>query len=123
MSKLTIKTDSTENFFVRGKRLAELADQGDAIPKARTVSYEDPADLLNLLTPRRIALLKAIKKQPDSVASLAKRLQRDQRIIKHDVHVLEEAGLVAIESQDCSGGKTEVVCVTASEYRLVATIA
>ena len=66
MTRLTIKTGTEEDFFKRGRKLAKAADRGEPLPDERIVSFEDPADLMKLITAARLALFRAIKEQPGS---------------------------------------------------------
>ena len=56
MSTLTVKTGTEEDFFKRGRQLARTADRGEQLPNERIVSFEDPADLMKLITAARLAL-------------------------------------------------------------------
>ena len=79
MKNVTLKAGNEQDFFRRGKVLARLADAGRPMPKERTVSFEDPADMLRLLT--------------------ASRLQRDRSAVKRDVDQFAQVGLVTIDRQ------------------------
>ncbi len=46
MSKVTIKTGTEQEFFARGRRLAQAADRGETLPNEHIVSFEDPADMV-----------------------------------------------------------------------------
>ncbi len=50
MSKLTIKTGTEDDFFRRGRQLARSSDRGEALPSESTISFEDPADVVKLIT-------------------------------------------------------------------------
>lgn len=89
MKTLTIKTATEDDFFKRGRTLARLADNAEALPEEYVVSFEDPADVLKLLSTARLALLKAIKEQPGSINALAKRLHRDRSAVQRDTDVLD----------------------------------
>ena len=64
MKKLLLKTDPTQNFFKRGKALARSADSGKPLPQQRTLSFEEPGDLVRLLTATRLDVFRAVKQQP-----------------------------------------------------------
>ena len=67
----------------------ERWEQGEDVP--RVVNFEDPADLRELLTPRRMELLEAVMEEPpDSIRSLADRLERDVRDVHADLHLLAD---------------------------------
>jgi hypothetical protein len=48
--KLIIKTGTEEDFFASGRRIAKAADQGKTIAKNRIISFEDPVDVMRLIT-------------------------------------------------------------------------
>ena len=84
MKKISIVVADESEFFARGKRLAGLADKGKPIPAKSVISFGDPADLLKMLTPARLALVSAVKAQPDSITAIAERLHRDRSAVKRD---------------------------------------
>lgn len=101
MSKLTIKTGTEEDFFARGRRLAKAADQGKTIAEERIISFEDPADVMKLITATRLALFRAVKEAPGSITDIAARLHRDRSAVKRDLDELAQAGLVTIRKRCC----------------------
>lgn len=123
MSKLTIKTATEEEFFKRGKKLAKLADAGKPIPKESVISFEDPADVLQLLTAARLELFSAIKEQPGSITAISERLHRDRSAVKRDVDVLAQAGLVNVAVKPLPGhGRMKEVRAAAERFRLEAVL-
>ena len=124
MKKISIIAADETEFFARGKRLAALADAGKPIPKESVISFGDPADLLKMLTPARLALISAVKAQPDSITGIAQRLQRDRSAVKRDVDSLHKAGLVALEQTVLAGhGMMKRVSLTANKLLLRAELA
>ncbi|MEQ1668087.1 MAG: MarR family transcriptional regulator [Sulfuriferula sp.] len=124
MNKLTIKTATEEEFFKRGSKLARLADQGKRLPEECVISFEDPADILRLLTTARLALFRSIKAQPGSITAISERLHRDRSAVKRDVDELANAGLVKIEPKVLPGhGRMKEVSATAENFRLEAQLA
>ena len=124
MSKVTIKTGSTEEFFKRGRKIARLADKGQPIPPHTIISFEEPADVLKLLTPARLAVFQAAREQPSSITALSDRLKRDRSAVKRDVDELEKAGLLLIESQVLPGhGRMKQVRLAARRFTLEARLA
>lgn len=93
----TVKTESLEEFFARGKRTAMLLDQGEVISPRRVISFEDPKDLIKFLNEAKIILLTAIRKKPDSISRLAHKLHRSRSAIDKDVQLLESIGIVESE--------------------------
>lgn len=93
----TVKTESVKDFFSRGKTKAKLLDKGKSISSERTISFEDPKDLIKFLTESKLLLLAEIRKKPDSISGLANKLNRSRSAIDKDVQLLESVGIV--ESQ------------------------
>jgi predicted transcriptional regulator len=118
-----MKVGSEEEFFRRGREVARKADAGEAIPEETILSFENPAELLGLLTTARLALYRAVKEQPGSIACLARRLHRDRSAVKRDVDELLKAGLVRVESKPFPGhGRMKEVRPVADRLRLEAVL-
>ncbi len=124
MSKLTIKTGTEKDFFARGRQLAKAVDRGQAIPAERIVSFEDPADVIKLITATRLALFRAVKEAPGSITEIAARLHRDRSAVKRDLDELEQVGLVTIAERVLPGhGRMKEVRATATRFQLMAEVA
>lgn len=124
MNKLTIKTGTEEDFFVRGRRLAKAADQGKTIAEERIISFEDPVDVMKLITATRLALFRAVKEAPGSITDIAARLHRDRSAVKRDLDELAQAGLVTISEKVLHGhGRMKEVRVAATRFQLMAEVA
>ena len=123
MKTLTIKSGSEGDFFRRGRIVARLADEGTALPEECVISFEDPDEMLRLLSAARLALLKSIKEQPGSITELSGRLHRDRSAVKRDVDALEKAGIVTVESKILPGhGRMKEVKAGAQQFRLEAVL-
>ena len=123
MKNVTLKAGNEQDFFRRGKVLARLADAGQPMPKERTVSFEDPADLLRLLTASRLEVFRSVKGEPGSITVIAGRLQRDRSAVKRDVDQLAQVGLVTIETKPLPGhGHMKEIRAAAGIFRLEATV-
>lgn len=123
MKNVTLKAGNEQDFFRRGKVLARLADAGQPMPEERTVSFEDPADLLRLLTASRLEVFRSVKSEPGSITVIAGRLQRDRSAVKRDVDQLAQVGLVTIETKPLPGhGHMKEIRAAAGIFRLEATV-
>lgn len=123
MKNITLKAGTEQEFFRRGKTLARLADAGESLPEERTVSFEDPAELLRLLTVSRLDVFRSVKDEPGSITVIAGRLHRDRSAVKRDVDQLAQAGLVTIETKVLPGhGHMKEVRASASCFRLEAMV-
>jgi len=121
MNKLTIKTGTEEQFFKRGRLLAETADKGGKLPNERILSFEDPTDIIKLMTPTRLALFRSIKDSSGSITNIAERLHRDRSAVKRDVDEMERAGLVTVTEKSLPGhGRMKEVRATAERFSLQA---
>ena len=124
MTSVIVKTATEEEFFERGRLLARLADAAEPIPEEHTVSFEEPADLLRLLTAAHLAVFRAVRDEPASITDLARRLHRDRSAVKRDVDRLARAGMVAIEDKVLPGrGRMKEVRSVTKSYRLKAVLA
>ena len=124
MTKLTIKTGAEDDFFKRGHLLARAADRGEQLPDERIISFEDPADMMRLITLARLALFRAVKEMPGSITDIAERLHRNRSAVKRDIDELERAGLVTIADKVLPGhGRMKEVRATANRFSLQADVA
>jgi predicted transcriptional regulator len=124
MTKLTIKTATEADFFKRGRQLAKAADRAEQLPDERIVSFEDPADVMKLVTAARLALFRTVKEMPGSITQIAERLHRDRSAVKRDIDELERAGLVKIADKVLPGhGRMKEVRATAIRFSLQAEVA
>ncbi|MFT0172081.1 helix-turn-helix domain-containing protein [Paraburkholderia mimosarum] len=123
MKKLCIGPGTADDFFAQGRRIARAADRGEPIAETFSVAFEDPEDLLQLLTGARIEVFRTVKAEPASVTVIARRLHRDRSAVKRDVDVLRDAGLVVVENMPNAGrGAREIVRATAAHVELHARI-
>ena len=123
MKNVTLKAGSAQDFFRRGKALARLADTAQPLPEERTVSFEDPADLLRLLTASRLDVFRSVKAEPGSITVIAGRLHRDRSAVKRDVDQLARVGLVTIETKTLPGhGLMKEIRAAAGVFRLEAMV-
>jgi predicted transcriptional regulator len=112
-----------DSFFERGRKLAKAADRGDRIPDSRVVAFENVADLLSLLTAKRVLLLKQVKETPTSISMLAKKLNRDRSAVTRDVQVLERFGVIQVTEKPLPGhGRQKWVTPLAGEIQLTAVL-
>ena len=122
-TEITLRTGSTEDFFDRLRGHAETLDRGETLPAGITITFEDPEDLLEVLTAERVRLLRRVKQQSQQVSALAAELKRDVRAVSRDVSLLEKAGLLRTSYQTNPGhGRLRIVEPIAQEYKLVANL-
>ena len=123
MKNIILKAGTEQDFFLRGQALARLADADQELPEERTLSFEDPAELLRLLTVSRLDIFRSVKEDPGSITDIAGRLHRDRSAVKRDVDQLAQAGLVTIETKVLPGhGQMKEVRASASSFRLEAMV-
>lgn len=123
MRKTEIRVERVETFFERGRKLAKLADQGDAIPPSRVVAFDDIGSLLHVLTQKRVLLLKQVKETPTSISALAKILKRDRSAVTRDVQVLERFGVIQVTEKALPGhGRQKWITPVAGDIQLTAVL-
>ncbi len=85
--------DESAQEFVKAWRRAETGQAAEE-PVER-LYFQDLGTLLQVLTPRRLELLRELHHAgPTSVRALARLLRRDYKNVHQDVEVLERAGLI-----------------------------
>jgi predicted transcriptional regulator len=120
---LNVGTGTTEDFFERSLKRARRLDRGEKLAAQVRLTFEDPADLLRVLTAQRVRVIHAVRVKPAPVADLAITLKRDRAAVKRDVKILTSFGLVRIHEETNPGhGRRKIVQPLASRYELVATI-
>jgi predicted transcriptional regulator len=122
-SKVTIGTGTTAEFFHRVRSRAAKVDRGETIHPGITITFEDPLELLQVLTAERVRLLRRAKAGSQPIAALASGLKRDVRAVSRDVVRLEKAGLLRTSYRTNPGhGRFKVVEPVAREYNLSASL-
>jgi len=118
-----VGSGTVEAFFERSVKRARKLDQGEKLPAEMRLTFEDPADLLRVLTVQRVRVLHAVRKKAAPVSDLAIVLKRDRTAVRRDVKILTSFGLVKIRAEANPGhGRRKIVEPLASKYELVATI-
>jgi predicted transcriptional regulator len=120
---LNVSTGTTEDFFERSLKRARRLDRGEKLATQIRLSFEDPSDLLRVLTAQRVRVIHAVRLKPAPVTDLAIVLKRDRTAVKRDVKILTSFGLLRIHEETNPGhGRRKIVQPLASRYELVATI-
>ena len=121
--KVTITTETADQFFARIIENAAKLDRGERIAPGITISFEDPLEMLEVLTAERVRLLRKAKAGAAPVAELASALKRDVRAVSRDVDRLEKAGLLRTSFETNPGhGRRKVVEPVAREFCLIANL-
>jgi predicted transcriptional regulator len=97
MSKqhIHIGIEDAERGFERFVEAWHKAEAGEIEQAEVHLNFEDFANLLSVLTPKRLALLRSLRQHgPLSVRTLAKQLERDYKNVHGDARALEEVGLI-----------------------------
>ncbi|HEX5431297.1 MAG TPA: hypothetical protein VFW83_04990 [Bryobacteraceae bacterium] len=118
-----VATGTAGEFFRRSLERARKLDRGEKLPAEIRLTFEDPADLLRVLSTERIRVLHTVRVMPRPVSGLASILKRDRKAVSRDVKILESFGLVRTHSEPNPGhGSMKIVEPLASRYQLIATI-
>jgi len=113
--KTKIYTDGFEGWAKRGRARAKAMAEGREFPPSRGITFESAAEMVRLLTPARLDLFEAVKKQTVSIKDLALTLGRDVSAVRRDVSALEKFGIVASHHTVNPGhGRVRMVSAPAS---------
>ena len=82
-----------------GKEMAQVmraVERGESVnPKRHEIVFSDFTALRSFLTPKRLELIRLIRKHtPDSISQLARLARRDFARVYQDLKVLSEAGII-----------------------------
>jgi predicted transcriptional regulator len=123
MRNVIVKTGTVEDFFARGREIAQKIDTGEALEPEFTLTFEEPGDMFAVMSPARLELFRAAKSVPSSITAIAHRLHRDRSTVKKDVDILVTAGLLDIEDVPLPGhGRQKFVRATADKIHLQAVV-
>ena len=118
-----VTNDGLKGFFGRAREHARKLDRGEKLVPEMTISFENPSDIMLILSPQRIRVLEFAKKGARPVSSLASGLKRDTRAVSRDIDLLESFGLLRTRYESNPGhGRRRIVEPRASSYKLVANI-
>ncbi len=121
--RVTVSSGSVETFIGRSLERARKLDRGRKLPHEITMSFEDPADLVRVLSAERVRVIHAVREKPAPVSELAITLKRDRKAVKRDVTLLESFGLInAREEINPGHGRRRIIEPLAAKYQLIATI-
>jgi predicted transcriptional regulator len=121
--RVTVSSGSVEAFVTRSLERARKLDRGERLPPEITMIFEDPSDLIRVLSAERVRVIHAVREKPAPVSELAATLRRDRKAVKRDVTLLESFGLVnAREEINPGHGRRRVIEPLAAKYQLIATI-
>jgi predicted transcriptional regulator len=121
--KIRVGVESMEEFFSRMRTNARALDRGEKLTPGLSLMFEDPADLLEVITPARLRLLEAIGNKTVPLFALAAALARDPSAVRRDVTLLENKHLVRTRKIPNPGhGMQTVVEKAAATITLAATV-
>ena len=108
--KLTIRTDGFEGARKRSLERAAKIDRGERIARSRTITFESPLEMLEVLTAERMRLFEVAKTQAFSVTGLAAALGRDPKSVRRDVLKLVRVGVLRTREEINPGhGRVKIV--------------
>jgi predicted transcriptional regulator len=123
--RVRVTNDGLKGFFGRAREHARKLDRSEKLVPEMTIFFENPSDIMLILSPQRIRVLEFAKKKRGAmpVSALASGLKRDTRAVSRDVELLEQFGLLRTRYQANPGhGKRRIVEPCAEKYQLIATV-
>ena len=102
---------------------ASKLDRGAAVRSGITLSFEDPADMLEVMTPARLRLMRQVRDHALVLSELAAALSRDPSAVRRDVALLEGKSLLRTRKVANPGhGMQTLVERAAASIELSATV-
>jgi len=122
-AKVRVTNDGLKGFFGRAREHARKLDRGEKLAAEMTITFENPSDILQILSPQRIRVLEFARRGAKPVSTLASGLKRDTRAVSRDVELLEQFGLLRTRYETNPGhGKRRIVEPRAEKYQLIASV-
>jgi predicted transcriptional regulator len=108
IKRVKINLKSLEDVGEETAQVMRALESGKKVAaKSHEVVFTDFAAVRSFLTPKRLELIRLIRKHaPDSIAQLARLAKRDFARVYQDVRVLPEAGIVDMPARS-KGEKTK----------------
>ena len=124
VNTVTLTTGTLDEYVERSIDRAKKLDRGERIEPELRVTFQDPADLLRVLSVERIRVLRTIRRETKpTISGLAIILKRDRKAVSRDVKLLESLGLLRTRDESNPGhGVMTVVEPLAKKYHLTATV-
>ena len=123
MTTVTIRTGKVDDFFSCAREAALRADRGEPLEEKVTISFEDPDQMLMLLSGGRRRIMLEVMKRPQTVQELANVLKRSRATIAKEIRYLEEKGLLSRKKEQAGENGSEVfVEAVAPQIELVAML-
>ena len=108
MTTVSIRTGNVDEFFARARRAALKADHGEDFEDKVTISFENPDEMLLLLTGGRRRIMLEVMKRPQTVQELANILNRKQATIAKEIRFLEQKGLLSRKKVQAREKRSEI---------------
>jgi predicted transcriptional regulator len=83
--RVTESSGRVEAFIGRSLERARKMDRGEELPSEITMTFEDPADLVRVLSAERVRVLRSARAKPDPVSELAATLRRDRNAVRRNM--------------------------------------
>lgn len=123
-SKIKVHSDGLAGFITRGRARAKALDLKETLPAEHIITFRTPAEMFQLLTPKRFDILQHLANtgaQP--VSTLAEDLQRRRSAISRDLKILTSLGAVHTTSVANTGhGRMTIASPVASRIEIVSII-
>lgn len=121
--RVKVASGTVEAFIEGSLERARKMDRGERLPGEITMTFEDPSDLVRVLSAERLRVLHAVRLKPAPVSELAVTLRRDRKAVRRDVSLLQSFGLVNTREELNPGhGRRRIIEPRAAKYQLIATI-
>ena len=121
--KVKVFTDGFEGQKRRSLDRARRRERGERLEPERIITFADPLDMLECLTPERVRLCQAARGKRLSISALAEELGRNRGSVTRDVNKLRDFGLIRLREQVNPGhGKVQIVEPVAQKIEMRASL-
>ena len=121
--KTKVFADGFEGHVERSLERAQRRENGERLEPERLITFADPLDMLECLTPQRIRLCQVARKKRLSISALAEELGRNRGSVTRDVNKLKSFGMIRLRERVNPGhGVVQIVEPVAQKFDLRAAL-
>jgi predicted transcriptional regulator len=122
-SNALVSVGTIDDFFADAHKIMKAIDNGETLTPQTTITFEDPKDMLQFISPKKMEVLTEIKKHPASITDIAKAVERNRSAVSKEIKEMERFGLVTIKNIINPGhGRSKIVNLTHPRLTLQAAI-
>ncbi len=117
--KAKVFHDGFDRHVRRSLERATRRERGERIETEKIITFADPLDMMECLTPQRVRICQVVRTRRLSISGLAEELGRNRGSVTRDVNKLKGFGLLRLHEQVNPGhGVVQIVEPVAQRFQM-----